>query len=64
MKMLLIFLALFSQLTAYVLIFFYLWPGIILLLSSYLFLAVILFVLIRERRNEKKEEANHDYSDY
>lgn len=64
MKMLLIFLTLFSQLTAYVLIFYYLWPGIILLLCSYLFLAIILIYLIRERRQEKLEELENDYRDY
>ncbi|MGI8314887.1 hypothetical protein [Halobacillus mangrovi] len=64
MKMLLLFLAILSQLTAYVLIFFYLWPGLILLLCSYVFLAIILIYLIRERRQEKLEELENDYRDY
>ncbi|ARI78323.1 hypothetical protein [Halobacillus mangrovi] len=64
MKMLLLFLAILSQLTAYVLIFFYLWSGVILLLCSYVFLAMILIYLICERRQEKLEELDNDYRDY
>lgn len=60
LKITLVCLSLFFQVVAYILIFFYLWPGLALLLGSYLLLAIILLLLARE----KKEECNDDYRDY
>lgn len=59
-KITLVWLSLFFQLLAYILIFFYLWLGLALLLGSYLFLIIILLLLARE----KKEELKNDYRDY
>ena len=59
-KITLVWLSLLSQLLAYILIFFSLWSGFSLLLVSYLFLAIILILLVRE----KKEELHDDYRDY
>ncbi|WP_443132133.1 hypothetical protein [Halobacillus sp. K22] len=64
MKMLLITIAIAAQLLGYGLLFFHLTSGIALILSSYLFLILIICGLILERKKEMREEDQHDYRDY